>query len=123
MKREIQFRGKRVANNEWIYGSYAQVLDIDRNPSIIPFGDNRFFGVIPETVGQFINRHDINDKPVYESDNLKCKDLYTGLEFTGTVEFQDCSFVIKNDCVTHYRWMDYEVEVVGNVWESGEKGG
>lgn len=73
---------------------------------------------------QFTGRLDINNKEVYESDNIKCKDLYTGLEFTGTVAFQDCSFVIKDDCVTHYRWMDYEVEVIGNIHEPNkQKGG
>ena len=69
---------------------------------------------------QFTGRHDTNDKPVYEGDILKCKDNYTGLEFTGVVDFQDCSFVIKNDCVTHYRWMDYTVEVIGNKFENPE---
>jgi hypothetical protein len=72
---------------------------------------------------QFTGRHDINDKEVYEGDILKCKDLYTGLEFSGTVDFQDCSFVIKDDFVTHYRWMDYEIEVVGNIWDDEQKGG
>lgn len=69
---------------------------------------------------QFTGCHDINNKDVYEGDLVKCKDNYTGLEFSGVVAFQDCSFVIKNGCVTHYRWMDYTVEVVGNVWEKEE---
>ena len=99
--------------------SFPRWIDIDgkRIATETGFQPNEFM------LMQFTGRLDKNKKEVYKSDNLKCKDSYTGLEFTGTVEFQDCSFVIKSDCVTHYRWMDYEVEAVGNVWEDGEKGG
>ena len=84
-------------------------------------GDTAEFDFEEVELMQFIGRKDINQKEVYEGDILKCKDNYTGLEFSGVVAFQDCSFVIKNDCITHYRWMDYTVEVIGNKFEFNGK--
>jgi len=122
--REIKFRGKRIHNDEWVYGSYFSSDEMPKRGEVghfIKSGLNEEFRVRPETVGQFTGRENSNGKEVYEHDIVKCKDTYKdGIEFMGVVDFQDCSFVIKNDCVTHYRWMDYEVEVVGNIWENPE---
>ena len=77
--REIKFRGKSASSYKWIHGSYAQVYDTDRNPSIVPMGDNRFFAVIPETVGQFTGLLDKNGKEVYEGDIVRWNDKYIGV--------------------------------------------
>jgi len=70
---------------------------------------------------QFTERHDKYGFEVYEGDIVRGNDNYDGeREIFGIVDFQDCSFVIKNDCVTNYRWMDYTIEVVGNKWENPE---
>ena len=133
--REIEFHGRRTDNKEWVYGYYFETPLSDEATGSKPEDgwyfltgrkrhciscNNVVYEVDPETVGQYIGRHDINGKEIYEGDTVKAKDSYTGREFTGNVEFRDCSFCIVDDCVSNYRWMDYEVEVIGNVWENPE---
>jgi len=40
--------------------------------------------------------------------------------FTGVVMFDNGSFMIKSDIGAHYRWLDYEAEVLGNIFDNPE---
>jgi len=123
--REIKFRA-------WDKSSKAmckvkQILKFDGNmhfildnPNSDFWGNNYGCDINRIELMQYTGRHDINGKEVYEGDTVKAKDSYTGREFTGNIEFRDCSFCIVGDCVSNCRWMDYEVEVIGNVWENPE---
>lgn len=74
--REYLFRGKRVSNGEWVYGS---LLAFDEETYICVLDENHEFmdkiQVVPETVGQFVGLTDKNGMKIFEGDMVKI--LYT----------------------------------------------
>jgi len=72
----IIFRGKRVDNGEWVYGS---LLLVNNTAYIYPYNytdlNDTDFGCVfvevdPKTVGQYANIKDKNKKKVFEGDVL-----------------------------------------------------
>jgi len=42
------------------------------------------------------------------------------IEYVGFVDFSDASFIIKTSYMSSYTWMDYEINVLGNIYEDPE---
>ena len=107
----------------WIYG-YLIGKDVIVG-EIVDF-ENDFFAtefwcrVKPETVGQFTGLKDENGIEIYEGDILECYDSLTGSTFTGVVKFANGSFMVDSVSITHYRWVDYVREIIGNIHETPE---
>ena len=118
--REYKFRGKRIDNSEWVYGSYTHCQDGEGHTSIIPFRANYHVPVDPETVGQYTGLSDRNGKEIYEGDEVRFDDTYTTDNpiQEGIVGFGNASFYIDSGYTKHYRWIDYECEVIGNRWDN-----
>ncbi len=132
--RKILFRGKRKDNGEWVYGSliktgnYCCILpDDDGSNYEYPYLDSDLgtidgcaIPVIPETVGQYVGLIDRNGTKLFEGDIVKgkdgAKDRYP--DFYGYIGHGNGSFVIIGEAANHYRWLDYEVEIVGNIHDN-----
>ena len=110
MNREIEFRGKRKDNEEWVYGDLYQekkpfsktkeiieVKIVEHRPDLClvsgaPDNNHWWRDVIPETVGRLIGKKDIKDIPIYEGDIFKFKfmeELNKPIELIGSFVWND----------------------------------
>ena len=109
MNREILFRGKQAATGKWVEWS--------------PEGLNKY-KVDTDTIGQYTGLTNKNGVKIFEGDYvhvhdvmLQCSNPYH--EFNGFISFSDGGFVvIDGGWDTHYRLMDYEMEVIGNIFDN-----
>ena len=137
MNREILFRGKRLGNNEWLYGSHftdsGEDYIIPQN--LLGINDYEEYQVDQNTVGQFTGQYDKNDKKIYEGDVVRWEypdyDNYTG--WRGTVKnvckvtFEYGSFRINaypynlGSCEDFFEDKEtYGLEVIGNIYDNPE---
>ena len=132
--REILFRGKRCDNGEWVQGFYVRAdhhwhkngihkdwIALGASANGGWFALHNKYAVKAETVGQYTGLTDKNGKKIFEGDIVQGKDrLEKHLEVFGYIDHKNGSFVITGDFMTHYRWLDYEVEVIGNIHDNHE---
>lgn len=130
--REILFRGKRIDNGEWSYGS----LQCFKGYSIFDNIWKNFITVNSKTVGQFTGLTDKNGKKVFEGDILKFTDTNAEYEWIGKVEFgnpnaeYNWGFQLvyisgKKPNTDILLWFDMEEtgaysEVIGNIHDNPE---
>ena len=123
--RTIKFRGKRVDNGEWVFGS----LDLTDNQAVILWDRTNSEGdatpsytfVDPETVGQFTGLLDENEKEIYEGDIVNESEIRYEICW-----YADIAAFMAED-VESYRpfpmsYMDLsETTVVGNIHDNPQK--
>lgn len=112
MKRRIQFRGKSIDKNEWIFGG----LHISGEKCYImnKFNDRLFqmIEVKPETVGQFIGRKDSEGVDIYDDDIISM-DVYVSKEGESIENNDETTFLVppKEDYILG--WVAYNEKESG----------
>jgi uncharacterized phage protein (TIGR01671 family) len=128
--REIRFRGKRVDNGEWVYGSFIKfsngkteihtTFEDEMKTGIITSGLNE---VIYATVGQFTGLTDKNGKEIYEGDIVVDKSWQN--EKPQVVTWESRFLLTYTDGYGVQRY-DYtgdfskKFEVIGNIHDNPE---
>ena len=136
--REIEFRGKRIDNGGWVYGSYCHFP----NPNILFINDKSEIDavdIIPESVGQFTGLLDKKSKKIFEGDVIKS--LHTDSDRCCRFAFKEFTdsligVVVYNERMTKYElkmednefnifsteigWSHEDFEIIGNVTENPE---
>lgn len=137
MNREILFRGKRIDNDEWVYGLLVYMCEILYivDSEIYNILDNDFenlaHAVKPETIGQYTGLTDKNGKKIFEGDIVTpvilTEDYYYEEVCIGRFNvdsYYDCygGFTkSKSECgYNNYFFGNDCREVVGNVFDSPE---
>lgn len=124
--REILFRGKRVDNNEWVYGFLSKSRGNNHFLSLCI--DHEENGVMlssivePETIGQYTGLTDKNGKKIFEGDIVSTsKEDERGVV---RCEDSDAAYVIGCDDNIDLSFLENlwgrDVEVIGNIHDNPE---
>lgn len=146
--REIKFRGQRTDNDKWVYGYYfvATARQLGHN---VPLASARLchsildedgvkWDIHPKSVGQFTGLCDKQNVDIYEGDIVICTIWETLADENGSEEREGrATAQVKylEDDARYYlydmegNWIsettepwteDFDIEVVGNVYENKE---
>lgn len=132
MNREIKFRGKGIADNEWYYGDLIQVesgrvhyfiiQDYEIKEDRIELNTCASPEVIPETIGQYTGLKDKNGKEIWENDIVEItrECIYE----QGIIVFKNGCFFIKTKenllALYNCGLNNYKVKVIGNITDNPE---
>lgn len=128
--REIKFRGKRLDNGEWIYGSLLVSLFKDDKKEryfITQFSGNYTFEheVDPATVGQYTGLKDVSGTDIWEDDIMRIPETCFNAEINGRVLFEEDAYYIiplqdGHLWGLHWSLRKHNAKIIGNIYDSPE---
>ena len=132
MNRQIKFRGKRIKNGEWVYGSLSQWL---YGAAAILVSKDGYraewkLRINPDTVGQYTGLKDRNGKEIYEGDIVKAPlldpifgDILSDAFDNAVISFHNGSFIVayyKDRHKIYLQDLCDKIEVLGNIHDNPE---
>ena len=127
--REIEFRGKAVIGNKWVYGWLSATNEEDGKQHYWIDVNEDSYQVDPETVGQYTGRKDKNGKKIFDGDIVKQSIHYINSnedeEYISIVKWKQdwCAFALNhiNGMIgASYLTTNDKVEVIGNIYDNPE---
>ena len=131
MKREILYRGARMEDGKFVYGSLVFVKENDKSENELPhivisYGPDTFdwFEVDPETVGQYTGMTDKNGTKIFEGDIVRHIDTtchvveVVNSEVYFDTEMLEFGFRYSNE-LFHCQFNN-EFEIIGNIHDNKE---
>lgn len=118
-----RFRGKRLDNGEWIYGSYVPHYDFFGTIKDEMVDENgNLFEVDPATVGQYTGLNDNNGKEIYEGDVLR---MYDNNNYTFTCIYLQTQSAFLGKCNETQLGLaniteGVSKEIIGNIHDNHE---
>ncbi|EAC2777458.1 YopX family protein [Listeria innocua] len=126
--REIEFRGKRIDNGEWVYGNLMQFedsatfifADERKGASTLTYAHfiiNNMHAIDEKTLGQYTGVKDKNGKKIFEGDI--CWEEHN--ECYGVVKFEEGKFLYVWENIAEDLWeVADSIEIYGNIHENPE---
>ncbi|HEL8878785.1 TPA: hypothetical protein U0G29_002331 [Listeria monocytogenes] len=126
--REIEFRGKRIDNGEWVYGNLMQFedsatfifADERKGASTLTYAHfiiNNMHAIDEKTLGQYTGLKDKYGKKIFEGDI--CWEEHN--ECYGVVKFEDAKFLYLWENIAEDLWeVADSIEIYGNIHENPE---
>lgn len=120
MKREIKFRGRRLDNGQWLFGSLVIL-----NGRTFIFDEAERAEVTQVTVGQYTGLKDKNGKEIYEGDVMEIPETDFNARIVGTVVYEDDCFLIKSRYSgglwgLNWSLRKHDASVIGNIHDNPE---
>lgn len=112
---EFKFRAWDKAEKRFYYFTLQEILERKCH-----YQGGFDFRMVKADKTQYTGLKDINNKEIYEGDIVKVFDVSTGINSEGYVTFGNGCFYITDGEYSRYRWVDYQVEVIGNIYENPE---
>ena len=128
MNRTIKFRGKRLDNDEWLYGSLAEThgapfIGIPTNPDNLVYIMDWYI-VDPDTVGQFTGLLDKNGREIYEGDIISLRDYIAEVRWNSNLSAFCIRFSFESELGIKPlgSWIDRRrrCNVIGNIHDHPE---
>ncbi|EAF3579651.1 hypothetical protein CT736_10455 [Listeria monocytogenes] len=126
--REIEFRGKRIDNGEWVYGNLMQFedsatfifADERKGASTLTYAHfiiNNMHAIDEKTLGQYTGLKDKYGKKIFEGDI--CWEEHN--ECYGVVKFEEGKFLYVWENIAEDLWeVAASIEIYGNIHENLE---
>lgn len=129
--RDIEFRGKRTDNGEWVYGYVCRYGWTGKeNTYIVPDYASALYSleVDPDTVGQYTGLKDKNGTKIFEGDIIYAVSNFDAANMVVVYDPAEFRLVPCEDYKTYkpgrgFKCLCYEsfyMEVVGNIYDNPE---